>query len=109
MMQSDLTMPRHSVYVPVLIGLVALAGLLGFQCVELWQGHGGLIAQRDSQTAAVAESDKMRRQLVTLATKTAELAQQGDADAKAIVDEYAKRGLNFVPPRAPAGTPAPKP
>ncbi len=110
-MQSDLTMPaRHSVYIPVMIGLVALTGFLAFQSVELWRVRGALIAQRDSQTAAITDSDKMRLQLVTVASKTWALAQKGDPDAKAVVDEFTKRGLNFVPPRAPnAGTPAPKP
>ena len=30
----------------------------------------------------------------------AELSRQGDADAKAIIDAFAKRGVTFVPPRA---------
>ena len=111
MQDDDLSMPaQHSVYIPVLIGLVALAGLLAFQAVEIWQVHGALIAQRDGQAAAIAESDKMRRQLVTVASKTWELAQKGDPDAKAVVDDFTKRGLTFVPARSPnAATPAPKP
>jgi NAD/NADP transhydrogenase alpha subunit len=109
-MQDDPAMPgQHSVYIPVLIGLAALVGLLAFQAVELSQVHGALIAQRDGQNAAIEASDKMRQQLVTIASKTAELAQKGDPDAKALVDAYAKRGLQFAPPKAPAaGTPAPK-
>ena len=110
-MQDDSDMPgQHSVYIPIVIGLVALVGLLGFQAVELWQVHGALIAQRDGQNAAIEASDKMRQQLVTIASKTADLAQKGDPDAKALVEAYAKRGLQFVAPKAPgAGTPAPKP
>ena len=72
MQDDDLSMPaQHSVYIPVLIGLVALAGLLAFQAVEIWQVRGALIAQREGQTSAVAESDKMRQQLVTVASKSA--------------------------------------
>ncbi len=93
-----------SVYIPMLIGLVALVGLLGFQAIELWQLRGTLRAQRDGQNSAMEASEKMRQQLVTIASKTAELAQKGDPDAKAIVDAYAKRGLQFVP--AKAGNPA---
>ena len=101
-------MPRqHSVYIPVLIGLVALVGFLAFQAVELGQLRGVLISQRESQNAAIDSSDKMRRQLVTVATKTWELAQKGDADAKTVVDDFTKRGVSFAPQR-PAGTPAPK-
>ena len=83
----------HSVYIPVLIGLVALVGLLGFQCVELWQQRSTLHTQRDGQNSAIDASEKMRQQLATIALKTGDLAQKGDADAKAIVDAYSKRGL----------------
>ena len=89
----------HSVYIPILIGLVALVGLLGFQCIELFEARGALRAQRDGQNSAMDASEKMRQQLVTIASKTADLAQKGDPDAKAIVDAYAKRGLQFVPPK----------
>jgi len=99
-MQEDFADPRQpSVYIPLLIGLVALVGLLGFQAVELWQVRGALVAQRESQTTAIEASDKMRQQLITIASKTAELAQKGDPDAKAVVDAYAKRGLTFVAPK----------
>jgi hypothetical protein len=98
---------QHSVYIPVLIGLVALVAFLAFQAVELWAVHGALISERDGQNNAIGESQKMRQQLVTIASKTAALADKGDPDAKAIVEAYAKRGLQFVAPKAP-GTPAPK-
>jgi len=98
---------QHSVYIPVLIGLVALAGLLAFQAVELWGVHGALIAQREGQNPAIVESQKLRQQLATIATKTAQLADKGDPDAKAIVDAYAKRGVQFGPAK-PGAAAAPK-
>lgn len=98
---------QHSVYIPVLIGLVALVGLLGFQAVELWQVRSALKIELVNQNAAMDGSNKMRTQLSSIASKTAELAQKGDPDAKAVVDAYAKRGLQFLAPKA-GGTPAPK-
>jgi hypothetical protein len=98
MQNGSVAVPReHSIYIPVLIGLAALVGLLGFQAIELSQARGGLRAQHEGQNAAMEASEKMRQQLGTIASKTAELAQKGDLDAKAIVDAYAKRGLQFVP------------
>jgi len=98
MQNGSVAVPReHSIYVPVLIGLAALVGLLGFQAIELSQARGTLSAQREGQNAAMEASEKLRQQLGTIASKTAELAQKGDLDAKAIVDAYAKRGLQFVP------------
>lgn len=100
-------MTRHSAYVPLLIGLVALAAWLLLQDIEMWQVRGVLIQEREGQTNAMVESNKMRQQLNALASRTAELAQKGDPDAKAIIDAYAKRGLTFVPPKAPGAAPAP--
>ncbi len=88
---------EHSIYIPLVIGLVALVAFLGFQGIELWGVRGALMAQRESQNAAMDASQKMRQQLVTIASKTADLAQKGDPDAKAVVDAYAKRGLQFLP------------
>ncbi|GEM_PF-1266276 len=108
-MHDDTAVPAsHSVYIPLLIGLLALAGLLAFQSVELWAVRSTLRTERENQNAAIEASNKMRQQLGTIASKTAELAQKGDPDAKALVEAYAKRGLQFVPPKAP-GTAAPKP
>jgi len=103
------TPQQHSVFIPVVIGLVALVGFLAFQAVELWQIRGALKAQREGQSATIEASEKLRQQLATIASKTAELAQKGDPDAKAVVDAYAKRGVQFLPPKVPAaGAPAPK-
>jgi hypothetical protein len=88
---------EHSVYIPMLIGLVALVGLLGFQGVELWQVRGALHTQREGQNTAMEASEKMRQQLLTIASKTWDLAQKGDPDAKALVDAYAKRGVQLQP------------
>ena len=92
---------EHSVYIPLLIGLAALVGLLGFQGVELWEARGALKTQREGQNSAMENSEKLRQQLIAVATKTADLAQKGDPDAKAVVDAYAKRGLQFLPTAKP--------
>jgi hypothetical protein len=98
---SATTKAGHSVYIPVLIGLVALVGFLAFQGVELVQVRGALKGQREGQNAAYQASEKERQRFGMIASKTADLAQKGDADAKAIVDAYAKRGLQFVPTTKP--------
>ena len=95
---------QHSSYVPLLIVLIAFLGYQAFQTIELLATHRALTQAREGQTGPVAEAEKMRRQLVTLASKTAELAKNGDQDAKAIVDEYARRGLTFVPPQPASGS-----
>jgi len=95
---------QHSSYLPLLIVLIAFLGFQAFQTFELLVTHRTLTQAREDQTGPVAEAEKMRRQLVTLASKTAELAKNGDLDAKSIVDEYARRGLTFVPPQPASGS-----
>lgn len=90
-----------AIYIPLLIGLVALVGLLAFQTVELWSARSALKGQRESQNSAMDASEKMRQQFATIASKTADLAEKGDPDAKAVVDAYAKRGLQFLPTTKP--------
>jgi len=91
-----------SLAVPVVIGLLALAGFQGFQTVELWSARNALTTALQEQQGPIATGQNVRRQINQLAAQTAELAQKGDADAKAIADEFAKRGLVFVPRKTPA-------
>lgn len=92
---------RASLAVPVLIGLLALAGFQGFQTVELLSARSALNTALQEQQGPIATGQSVRRQINQLAAQTAELAQKGDADAKAIADEFAKRGLVFVPRKNP--------
>ena len=91
--------PRRTLHLPFLIALVAFLAWQGFQMVEVVQARSSLVATRDGQTGPVAESDKIRAQFNQLVGRTLELSKQGDADAKAILDAFAKRGVTFVPPR----------
>lgn len=84
---------------PLLLALVAFTGFLGFQTAELLQNRSAIAQMRNAQDQAYAESSKLRHQLSTLAGKTALLARQGNADAKAIVQAFARRGVNMKPPK----------
>ena len=85
-------------YVPLLIGLVAIAVYFAAQTFELVRASGQLAQVRNGQTAALTTGAKIHAQFDALAGGTAVLAQQGDADAKAIVAEFGRRGFNFRPP-----------
>jgi hypothetical protein len=94
--------PSRPLHIPLLIALVAFVAWQGFQTIELVSARSSLVAAREGQNGPIAESEQMERQLRALATGTRDLAQKGDADAKTIVDAFAKRGLTFAQPRAPA-------
>jgi len=85
----------------IIITLVALLLWFGFQSVQLWRERGNLSAVKASQETALQESEKIRLQFQGLMTKTSELANQGHAGAKLIVDELQKRGIGVPPPAKP--------
>jgi len=91
--------PKRTLHIPFLIALVAFVAWQGFQMIELVQARSSLIATRDGQTGPIAESEKMRTQFNALVGRTLDLSKQGDADAKAIIEAFAKRGVTFIPPR----------
>jgi hypothetical protein len=97
---SELGMPAkgHSPYVPMLIALVALVLYFGFQTVELLQARGQLAQLRAGQTPALGDGAKVHAQFDSLAGGTAVLAQQGNAEATAIVAEFGRRGFTFRAP-----------
>lgn len=93
------SVPQRSLNLPFLIALAAFLAWQGFQMVELVQARGSLNSAREGQTGPMAESEKVRSQFNALVGRTLELSRQGDADAKAIIDAFAKRGVTFIPPR----------
>ncbi|MDP2605113.1 MAG: hypothetical protein Q8S00_21425 [Deltaproteobacteria bacterium] len=84
----------------IIITLAALLLWFGFQSVQLWRERGNLSAVKASQETALQESEKIRLQFQGLMAKTSELANQGNAGAKLIVDELQKRGIGVPPPGA---------
>ena len=73
--------------------LVSLILWFGFQAFQLVRDRSSLQVVKANQETAMQESEKIRTQFQTLMTKTAELANQGHAGAKMVVDELQKRGL----------------
>jgi len=88
--------------VPLTLTLIALLVWFGFQSVALVLERNNLLAVKSNFDAGMQEAQKMQAQLQTLITQTAELASKGNANAKAAVDELAKKGipLSSAPPPA---------
>lgn len=87
--------PRYSPYVPMLIALVALLLYFAFQTVEPVRARGQFAQARAGQAAALSDGAKIHAQFDALAGGTALLAQQGNAEAKTITAEFARRGFAF--------------
>ena len=88
--------------------LVSLILWFGFQTFQLVGDRSSLRQLKANQETAIQETAKIRTQFQTLVTKTAELAKQGHAGAKMVIDELQKRGVGVAPDEAPAQKPETK-
>lgn len=99
------TEQRHGPFVPILLLALAFLGWLLFQSTQLWNERTNLRNAWASQAQVVDNAAKMRAQLDGIASGAARLAQQGNPNAKLLVEELARRGVTI---NAPASAPAPQ-
>jgi hypothetical protein len=86
---------------PFILTLAALSIYFGFQTVHLLNERSNLAMVKSTQEAAIQEAQKIQAQFKTLVAKTGELADQGHAGAKMVMEELFQRGVSSVP-QAPA-------
>ena len=86
---------------PLIILLAALTVYFAFQTVQLATERSNLGLVKANQDMAIQEAQKVQTQFKTLVTKTGQLAAQGHAGAKMVMEELQKRGLGEGP-EAPA-------
>jgi len=77
--------------------VVSVLAWFAFQTVQLVRERSSLHAAKASQDGTLAQAEKLRTQLDSIAKKTLELAQQGNANAALIVQELARRGVTINP------------
>ena len=92
--------PRRSVFVPVFLMALALSVWFAFQTVQLVREHQQLDLLRTSLRPQEEASTKLRASLDQVATATAKLAAQGNANAQAIVEQLRSRGITINPSKA---------
>jgi hypothetical protein len=86
-------------WLPVILVVLSLFVLMAFETFEAIHDRGALADLRRSQEPTVQEAVKLRQQLELLASKTAQLAAEGDEGAKSVVDQMKKQGVNLNPPK----------
>ena len=97
--------PR-SAFVPLLLAGLALLGWLAFQAQQQFAERQILQTAYASQQQTVDNAGKLRASLDTLAADTQRLADGGNPNARALVDELKKRGVTINSANTP---PAPEP
>jgi len=98
---------QRSPFAPLALGLAALVAWTGFQTVQLVRDHLTLAAAFANQQPQVEQSERLRNQLSSLATGLARLGDQGNQNARLIVDELRKRGVTINPNGPAVAGPAP--
>jgi hypothetical protein len=83
----------HRLAIPVTLVVVAFFIMTAFQTVQLVRERGHLGDIRLAQEPTVQEDTKLRQQLESLGAKTAALADGGNANAKAIVEELRRNNI----------------
>jgi hypothetical protein len=92
---TDVTNRHFGGFIPLLLFGTALLVLLVFQAIQLNRERGNLKATIASQEQPIQESQRLRTQLDGVAGDTARLAQDGNPNAAAIIEELAKRGIRI--------------
>ncbi len=106
MQESQITEPasteRPAWKLPLILLTVSLLVWFGFQTAQLILERRSLVSVSGNFQSAVQEAQKLRKQLETLITKTAELAKQGNTSAKKAVEELEQKGIPIQTGTPPA-------
>ena len=82
---------------PFIITLAALLLYFAFQTLQMVVERGNLGMVKANQESAIQEAQKIQAQFKTLIAKTSDLAQQGHAGAKMIMEGLQSQGLSVAP------------
>jgi hypothetical protein len=91
---------RPTSNLPFIITLAALLLFFGFQTLQLMVERGNLGMMKSSQDSALQEAQKVQEQFKTLVTKTNQLADQGHAGARMVMEGLQRQGLGAPPPES---------
>lgn len=83
-------------WLPVILIIVAFFVLLAFETGYAIHDRQALADQKRAQEQVVQEALRVRQQLETLASKTAQLAADGDEGAKAVVEQMKRQGVSLT-------------
>jgi hypothetical protein len=86
-----------SAFLPILLVTCAITGLLLFQAAQLYGDRSQLAELRSTQRPAYKEAQRLQSQLEGMAADTAILAEEGNANARLIVDALRSRGISIDP------------
>ncbi len=90
--------PASTLSIAVLILSLAFFVMTAFQTFMLVAARGNLATVRANQEQPIQEANKIRQRAEALAGRIAQLADGGNANAKAIVENFRRQGVDIKPP-----------
>jgi len=102
----DAVVGGYGVFWPVLLAIAAFLAWTGFQTVQLVSERTALSASNEQQEPLMQKSAKLRQSLDAIAAQTQRLAEQGNPNARVLVEELRKRGVTINPNPNPHPNPA---
>jgi hypothetical protein len=93
-----------TLFVPVLLTVLTLFVLTLNSTLDLKSSRESLIAQHAAQDGTLAEAQKLRSQLESIAGDTATLADQGNQNAIKLRDYLQQQGIKISPPQQSSAT-----
>jgi hypothetical protein len=94
----------RSLFLPLLLTVLALFAQTLSATVDLSRVRNAFLAQHAAQEQTIAEAQKLRAQLESIAGETAQLAEQGNQNAIRIRDYLQKQGVKLNPPHPASDT-----
>ena len=95
----DLPEQRPTGWLPLGLVVAALLLLAIYQTVGLVRDHYALVQVHAAQQSPVEQTQKVRATLQTIATRTAQLAANGDAAARDVLDVMHSQGVTVSLPK----------
>lgn len=83
---------------PFTLTLVALLLFFGFQTLQFLMERSNLAMVKSNQDSALQEAQKVQEQFKTLVTKTNQLAEQGHAGARMVMEGLQRQGFGAPSP-----------
>src|SRR5579862_9679926 len=81
------------IQLPVRLVVLGFFIMVAFQTVQLAREHVHIGEVQTAQEPMIQEGTKLRQQLNAMASKMAQLADAGNANAKAIIDDLKRQGI----------------
>jgi hypothetical protein len=97
-----MSLRMDTLFVPLLLSVLTLFVLTLNTTLDLKNARASLVAQHAAQDGTLAEAQKLRSQLESIAGDTAVLADQGNQNAIKLRDYLQQQGIKISPPQ-PAG------